>query len=368
MKILMTGGGTGGHVNPAIAIANSIKRHHPDAVIEFVASTGKRDKANDLVPRAGYKLHKLDVCPSYGKIDPRNLKTVYYMFKSKNQAMDLILEFKPDMIIGTGGYACYPLLSAGASLGIPTAVHESNAKPGRAVKLLRHKVDVVLTNFDIGKTKLRGAKKVVCVGNPTLFEGSGGQSATTRQREGYDVHVLSFGGSGGATKINEEMCRILPRIAEKYPDVSFYHAAGVRDYPWMKENFDKSGLSKMKNVTLVEYIYDMNQRMADADVLICRAGAMTVSEVALMGRAAIFVPFPGAAANHQYENAKTLADGGACMLVTQDTFACGALTAAIERLIGDAELRKKYSENIRAYAKSDANEKIYGEIKKLLKI
>ncbi len=369
MRVLMTGGGTAGHVNPAIAIANSIKKHHPDAVIEFVASTRPNDKANDLVARAGYKLHKLDICASYRIIDPRNIKTLYYMIKSSKQAKALISMFKPDIIIGTGGFACYPLLSAGASLGVPTAVHESNAKPGRAVKRLARRVDVVMTNFDIDGKELSGAKRVVRVGNPTLFGGDkNSRDKKSTVSDGFDCRVVSFGGSGGAKRINEEICKILPALAEKYPKTQFYHASGMRDYPWMKQSFEASGLDKKPNVTLVDYIYDMNERMESADLMICRAGAMTISELALMGKAAIFVPFPYAAANHQFENAKAIADADACELVVEESFAQDALTAAIERLLCDRDTRLKYMKNIQQFAQRDANEKIYSEIKAILNI
>ena len=368
MRVLMTGGGTGGHVNPAIAIANTIKKHDPSAVIEFVASSGRTDKACDLVPRAGYILHKLDVCASYSIIDLRNIKTVYYMIKSERQARELIESFRPDVIVGTGGYACYPLLSAGAKLGIPTLVHESNAKPGRAVRRLARKIDCVMTNFEMDKNRLPGARRILNVGNPTLFEGDITAGKTTdRHNDGYLRRVVSFGGSGGSLSINREMLRILPHLAEKYPQVQFYHASGKRDYEWMKQGFDESGLSGRANVTLVEYIYDMHERMAGADLLICRAGAMTISEVALMGKAAIFVPFPDAAANHQYENAKRLSDGGACELVTEDDFPKDALAAAIEKLISDDAKRREYGENVKKFARQDANELIYQEIMRAIK-
>jgi len=285
--------------------------------------------------------------------------------KSSKQAKRLILSFKPDVIIGTGGFACYPLLSAGAALGVPTLVHESNAKPGRAVRRLAHRIDCVMTNFDMADGALRGAKRIVCVGNPTLFEAKDGLVGI-KNEGGFARRVLSFGGSGGAKRINEEMCKILPKLAQKYPDTQFYHAAGVRDYPWMKTSFDDSGLSDRENVTLVEYIYDMKERMAGADLIICRAGAMTISELALMGKAAIFVPFPDAAANHQYENAKRLYDGGACELVTEDTLSSDSLTLAIERLLEDEKTRRKYAENIKDFARCDANERIYAEIMSLI--
>lgn len=368
MRVLMTGGGTGGHVNPAIAIANTIKKYDPEAVIEFVASAQPKDKACDLVPRAGYKLHKLDVCASYGGLDPRNLKTLYCLIKSSAQAKRLINNFKPDVIIGTGGFACFPTLYAGARMGIPTMVHESNAKPGKAVLRLCRKVDVVLTNFDAAESELSEGRKVVKVGNPTLFDAESlAKSFAERTNDKFKLRVLYFGGSGGAKRVNEEMCKILPKLASEHPDVLFTHATGNRDYRFVQSIYEQSGLDKAENVELVEYIYDMNKRMAEADLIICRAGAMTVSEIALMGKAAIFVPFPHAAGNHQYANAKAIADAYAGELVTQDMFAEDGLTRAIERLLADGKTREQYAQNVKKFANIDANDKIYREIKALLK-
>ena len=359
----MTGGGTGGHVNPAIAIANTIKKYNPDATIEFVASTKANDKACDLVPRAGYKLHRLDIRESYSIIDPRNIKTLIYMIKASSQAKKLIESFKPDVIIGTGGYACYPLLRAGAKMGIPTAVHESNAIPGKAVKMLSGRVDCVMTNYDL-KNVLPKSLKLVRVGNPMLFENDAKKAELS---SGVARKVVCFGGSGGAKRLNEEMCRILPALAEKYPDTHFCLAAGKRDYPWVKDSFDASGLTARKNVELVDYIYDMKDRMAAADLMICRAGAMTVSELALMGKAAIFVPFPYAAANHQYGNAKAIADKGGCELVVEDSFAQNKLSESIEKLICDAQQRQKYAQNIKSFADEAANDNVYAEIMAIIK-
>ena len=365
----MTGGGTAGHVNPAIAIADSIKRHHPDATIEFVSSRLKSDKAVDLVSRAGYKLHKVDICGSYKIYDPRNLKTLYYMAKSAKQARALVEEFKPDIIIGTGGFACYPVLNAGALLGVPTLVHESNAIPGKAVKKLAPRVDCVMTNFSETTEALKNAKKVIRVGNPSLFDEKKTQSVCSNaQKSKFEKSVLSFGGSGGSETMNDGVLKALCALADKFPEVEFYHASGKRDYMRMKDEFARAGLDKKKNVVLTDYIYDMDERMAKADLLICRAGAMTVSETALLGKAVIFIPSPYVVANHQYKNAKAIYDKGGCELVEEKDFASGKLEKTVERLLLNDGLRSEISEKIKDFADPDANEKIYNEIKNLLGI
>jgi UDP-N-acetylglucosamine--N-acetylmuramyl-(pentapeptide) pyrophosphoryl-undecaprenol N-acetylglucosamine transferase len=366
MRILMTGGGTAGHVNPALAIADTLRKKHPEAVIEFVASTQKSDKAQDLVERAGYKLHRLDICGRYKLWDPRNLKTLYLMIKSERQARALIAAFRPDVIIGTGGYACYPVLNAGADMGIPTLVHESNAIAGKAVKKLALKVDCVMTNFQSTTEAIKGAKRTVRVGNPSLFDEDGARKAAAELGEDkYTRRVVSFGGSGGSESFNDEIYKLLSVLAKKYPDTEFRHATGKRDHARSMEECAKYGLDKLENVVISEYIFDMGARMSRADLIICRAGAMTISELALLGKAAIFVPSPYVAENHQYKNAKAIYDKGACELVEEKDFASGALSAAVEKLLNDEKLREQYSERIKEFADPDANEKIYLEIKNL---
>lgn len=368
MKVLMTGGGTAGHVNPALAIAETIKRHHPDAEIEFVSSNLARDKANDLVPRAGYKLNKVDICGSYKIYDPRNLKTLYYMMKSNKQARKLVEAFEPDVIIGTGGFACYPVLNAGAQMGIPTLVHESNAIAGKAVKKLSSYVDCVMTNFQSTTEAIKGAKRVIRVGNPTLFDAAASVGESKSSQSNFKQRVIFVGGSGGSETMNDGVVEALSKIVDKFPTTEFLHASGKRDYERMKSEYKRLGLDKFANVILTDYIYDMNARMSAADLVVCRAGAMTVSELALLGKAALFIPSPYVVANHQYENAKAIYDKGACELVEEKDFKNGILARTVESLLNDSEKLASLGKNIKDFADPDANEKIYLEIKNLLKI
>lgn len=374
MRVLMTGGGTAGHVNPAIAIANTIKEYENDCEIAFVCSRLPRDKAQDLVPRAGYeKLYRVNILPSYRIYDPRNVKTLISMARSKNEAREIINEFKPDVIIGTGGFACYPVLNAGAEMGIPTIVHESNAIPGRAVKKLAPKIDCVMTNFEESADSIKNAKRIINVGNPQVVgqkkETEGGEIA-----KGFKRSVLIFGGSLGAESLNRAAVDMLCRIADKYPDTQFYHAAGKRDYESLKAIYEQKGLQDKKNAVLVDYIYDMDARMKRADLIISRAGAMTLSEIALLGKAAILVPSPFVAANHQYKNAKALADKGACSLIDEKKICRGDSVVDTERLISETErlldsekAREELISNVAGFAKPDANRIIYEKIKEIMK-
>ena len=366
MRVLMTGGGTAGHVNPAIAIANTITEYEKDCEIAFVCSCQARDKAQDLVPRAGYeKLYKVNILPSHKIYNPKNVFTLISMIKSKGEAKEIIREFKPDVIIGTGGFACYPVLNAGAEMGIPTLVHESNAIPGRAVLKLAPKVDCVMTNFESSAEYVKTAKKVINVGNPQIV----GQKKAVGGEEiakGYNKSVLIFGGSLGAETLNRAVADMLEKIADKYPDTEFYHAAGKRDFEALGDIYSAKGLYKKANVKLVDYIYDMDARMPRADLVISRAGAMTVSELALLSKAAVIVPSPYVAANHQYKNAKAIYDKGGCVLVQESEFESGRLLSAVVELLDSPEKRREMGEKITAFAKPDANRIIYDEIKRVM--
>lgn len=362
MRVLMTGGGTAGHVNPAIAIANTIKEYDNNACIEFVSSNLKNDKARELVPLAGYKLHGVDICGRYSIWNIKNVKTAYYILKSNIQAKKLIREFKPDVIIGTGGFACYPLLKAGADMNIPTLLHESNAIPGRAVIKLASKVDCVMVNFEAAIGSLKNVKRAVRVGNPTLIKKEYEDSVIRDEV----TKVLSFGGSGGAEVFNEGMCDVIAALSIKYPSVKFLHASGKRDHARISSMFEEKGLTGKNNVELRDYIYNMDEEMQDSDIVVSRAGAMTLSELSLMGKPSILVPSPNVIYNHQYKNAKPMSDKAAALLVEEKDFKSNALINAVESLIVNKEKRAELSKNIKDFALPNANKVIYDEILKVI--
>lgn len=367
MRVLMTGGGTAGHVNPAIAIANTIKEYEKDCEIAFVCSCQPKDKALDLVPRAGFELYKVNILPSHKIYNPKNLLTLISMIRSKGEARGIIRSFKPDVIIGTGGFACYPVLNAGAEMGIPTLVHESNAIPGKAVLKLAPKIDCVMTNFSDTANDIPRARKIVNVGNPQVV----GQKKTVADApiaEGFEKSVLIFGGSLGAETLNRAVVDMLCEIADKNPDTEFYHASGKRDYEELLAIYKEKKLLDKNNVKLVDYIYDMDARMRRADLVISRAGAMSVSELALLSKAAILVPSPYVAANHQFKNAKAIYDKGACEMVEEKDFENGYLTKKVVELLENSEKRAKIAKEIKAFARPDANRVIYDEIKSVMAV
>lgn len=368
MRVLMTGGGTGGHINPAVAIAHTIKKNHPDAEIAFVGT--KRGKEKELVPKEGYPLYFVDVQGIRRSLSLQNIKALYLAWASPRRAKKLLQKYRPDFVVGTGGYACWPVMKAATQLGIPSAVHESNALPGLAIRKLQDDVDRIFINFEQTeqqiKEKNRG--KIMRVGNP-LREGFGGLSYDAARkkiglREGEQM-VLSFGGSLGAERINHAVLELMRDFAPRHPEVRIIHACGTVKYEDVNATFCQMGLDRLPNVTLTPYIYDMPTQMAAADVVICRAGAMTVSELALMKKPCVMIPSPNVVDNHQYKNAKALADRNAAVLLEEKDMTDGKLAEEVSALLADTAKRRCMAENIATFAIADANKQIYDELMRL---
>ena len=372
MRVLITGGGTGGHVNPALAIANTIKQNDPDAVIAYVGT--KRGIENKLVPKAGYPMYYVDVKGIKRSLSPSNIKAAYLALTSPIKAKKIIREFKPDIVVGTGGYVSWPVVKAASQMGIPTALHESNAIAGVAVKILQKSVDRIYLNFEkTGESLSCDRAKLMKVGNPIL----GGFSSMTREEarkklgipDKYKYVILSYAGSMGAEKVNDAVLCLMREFTAKHPEVYHIHATGSIELELCTSQFKEMGLDKCENIELCEYIYDMPVRMAAADITINRAGAMTISELAATGKCSIFIPSPNVAENHQYKNAKVLSDAGAAALFEEKELTDGAkpLIEEVEKLLSDGgeKLRAERSEKIRQFAVSDANKLIYNDLVKL---
>ncbi|MBQ2277158.1 MAG: UDP-N-acetylglucosamine--N-acetylmuramyl-(pentapeptide) pyrophosphoryl-undecaprenol N-acetylglucosamine transferase [Clostridia bacterium] len=374
MRVLMTGGGTGGHVNPALAIANTIKQNDPDAVIAYAGT--RRGIENKLVPKAGYPMYHVEVRGIKRSLSPSNIKAAYLALTSPIKARKIIKEFKPDLVVGTGGYVSWPIVKAAASMGIPTALHESNAIAGVAVKMLQKCVDRIYLNFEkTGETLTCDRSKLMQVGNPVM----GGFSSMSREEarkklgipDKYKYIILSYAGSMGAEKVNDAVLCLMREFTAKHPEVYHIHATGSIELELCTSQFREMGLDKYENIELCEYIFDMPVKMAAADLTINRAGAMTVSELAITGKSAIFIPSPNVAENHQYKNAKVLYDAGAAALFEEKELTDGAkpLIAEVERLLGPdgAAIRAEMGEKIKQFAVPDSNKLIYNDLCRLAK-
>ena len=368
MRVLMTGGGTGGHVYPAFAIAEIIKANHPDSEIAFVGT--EKGIENSLVPNEGYKLYHIKIQGIRRSFSPSNIKTAYYVMTSPSRAKKIIKEFSPDIVIGTGGYVCWPLLRAASSMNIPTLVHESNAFPGVAVRQLKTRVDAVLTNFESTGELLGDKSRVINVGNPLRRSCSVIDKASARKKldipDNIKTVILSFGGSLGAARINQAAIDVMKGFSSGREDVMHFHSGGSRGYENAKVLFAGYGLERNERLVMSNYIYDMPTYMAAADIVICRAGAMTLTELAVMGKAAILIPSPNVTDNHQYKNAKQLQDGNGAVLIEESELTAELIVEKVKEMADNDAYRHSLEENVRKFAKEDVEKNIYNVIKELV--
>ena len=368
MRVLLTGGGTGGHINPALAIAEIIKSKEPDSEIAFIGT--EKGLENALIPKEGYKLYHNNIYGIRRSLSPRNIVTAYYILRSPSKAQKIIREFSPDVVIGTGGYVCWPNVKAAAKMGIPTALHESNATPGLAIRKLKDDADLIMTNFESTIEMLHTDKKTVRVGNPLRLAYNSVEKAEARRLlgipESIKFLILSFGGSLGAEKLNEAAIEIMRGFSVKHSDVMHVHSGGKRFYPNARELFETYGLENEPRLDMCEYIHDMALYMAAADLVICRAGAMTLTELSVTKKASILIPSPNVTGNHQYKNAAEFEKAGAAILIEEKDMSAEGIVSAVEKIYGDAEMRKKMGEAASRLSNADASEIIYREVRSLI--
>ncbi|MBR2011575.1 MAG: UDP-N-acetylglucosamine--N-acetylmuramyl-(pentapeptide) pyrophosphoryl-undecaprenol N-acetylglucosamine transferase [Clostridia bacterium] len=359
MKIMMTCGGTGGHITPAIAIADLLKKNISGCEILFVGTEGGME--NTLVTGAGYPIRTLSVVGVSRKNPLALFRTVHLARKARNGAKEIIDAFAPDIVIGTGSYACYPALAAAISRGIPTAVHESNATPGLAVRTLAPRLSRVWLGFDAARQHLPKGTSCLTVGNPLPLGFCVGNPAKRAQ-----VHkkiILSFGGSLGAPAINGAVLQLMEQTRHM-ENVYHVHATGKREWEAFSRELSARGLAANKRLEILPFISDMPRRMREATVVVCRAGAMSISEIAMAGRAAVLVPSPNVTGDHQLKNAQALAVDGAAVLIRENEIA-KLLPAAVIDLLEDQEKRKGIEQRVTAFAHPDANRLIFEDIMRL---
>ncbi|MBQ8289184.1 MAG: undecaprenyldiphospho-muramoylpentapeptide beta-N-acetylglucosaminyltransferase [Clostridia bacterium] len=370
MKVVMTGGGTAGHVNPALSIAQIIESGCPGSTLRFIGT--RRGLESKLVPKAGYPLYEIEVQGLRRSLSPSNFKVLWKAYASYRQCRKMFKEDRPDLVVGTGGYVSWPVCRAAASLGIPTALHESNAEPGFAVKMLKNSADVIFVNFADTERFLIGSKaKIVHVGMPIHRDFT--RIDREEARRGVDPEgkwkqiLLSFGGSLGAAHLNEAMLEFMATYMKAHPEVLLIHSAGSRGYTNMKAKFEEMGLDRLDNIRLMEYIYDMPRQMVAADVVICRSGASTLSELTAIRKASILIPSPNVTNNQQYKNAALLADKGAALLLPDAELTGAKLCEMVDRLFGDADALQAMEAAAGTFAVADTEEKILKTLKDIVK-
>ena len=367
MKVIVAAAGTGGHINPAIAIANKIKEKEPDSEIVFIGTP--RGLENDLVPRAGYELKTIDVYGIKRKLDLDNIKRLYKTIKSIKDVEKIIKDFKPDVMIGTGGYICVSVGLAAHKKNIPIVLHESNAFPGVAVKLLAKESARVLLGFEEAKERIDKKAKIVVTGTPTKITNNRlteSEKAKIKSNLGLKENVptvLVFGGSQGAQTINKTIIGIIENKLNKRYQILW--AAGKKNYEDIKEALKAKDLNidSLENAKIMPYIYNMQEAMEISDLIVSRSGAMTITEISQIGRPAIFIPFPFAAENHQEYNAKVLKNVGAAEIILDKDLNVEKLNKKIEKIVLDKNKVKKMGDNAKKISKNNVEDKIFEEIK-----
>ena len=366
MRVIISAAGTGGHINPGIAIANKIKEEEPDSEIMFIGTS--RGLENDLVPRAGYELKTIEAYGLKKELSISNLKNIIRTATSTKLAKKYIKEFKPDVVIGTGGYICGPVFAAATSNKIPSVLHESNAYPGKAVKMFARRATKVLVGFEAAKERLSKAKEVVVTGTPTKVKKinlSEQRKKELLQELGLNSNlpiVLVFGGSQGAKAINDAIIGMIK--SNKIQNYQLVWATGQKQYNIIAEELKNNNIDieKINNCKPLPYIYNMEEMYALSDLIIARSGAMTITELAIACKPAVFIPLPSVGANRQEDNARVAESLGGAEVILNSELNSEILSNTLDRLTSNTELLKKMGKKINALEIKNVEDKIYKEI------
>ena len=364
MKVLIAGGGTGGHINPGLAIAKYIKQKEAEADITFVGT--KKGLETKLVPREGFPLETITVRGFKRKLSLDTLVAIKELIQSFFQASKLLKRIKPDVVIGTGGYVCGPVLYMAAKKGIPTLIHESNAFPGITNRLLEKYVNYVAISFKDAEKYFKNKKKLVLTGNPVRDELLKSERDNVVSDlgivEGKPV-IVAMGGSRGARKINETIADMLNNYFKGEFNLIF--ATGEAQFDDINRTI-KVDDKYNDMVKVVPYIYNVDQVYVASDLMICRAGAITISELQVMGIPSILIPSPYVTANHQEHNARSLEKDGGAVVILENELNADLLYKQICSLISNKDVLKKMAKNASKNSVTDSVEKIYHLIKEII--
>lgn len=357
MRVIFAGGGTGGHINPAISIADYAKSQDKDFEALFIGT--KRGLESKLVPKAGYDIKYIDIAGFNRKNLLKNISVVKKLIKAKKDTRRIIREFKPDCIVCTGGYVSGPVTMAAHKEGINALIHEQNVYPGLTVKGSEKYVKYLALSFDETVNYMNAKDKCVVTGNPIRCEILNEDKEEARKKLGIDKDfVLVFGGSLGAQKINETVISILPEIKKK-GDIKILFGTGERNYDSVLKAAKDVGIENDGDIEIVPYIDNMAEVMAAADIVVARSGAITVSEIAALGKPSILIPSPNVVRNHQEQNAREFEKNFAAVVITEAELSKDVLFNKITDLLNDKEKLNTMAQNVGAMAKVDALEKIY---------
>lgn len=363
MRILVTGGGTGGHIYPALAFIRYVQKIQPDS--EFLYVGTHRGLENKIVPETGISFKTIKIQGFKRKLSLDNVKTVQLFIESIKRSKEILREFKPDVVIGTGGYVSGSVVYAAARMKIPTIVHEQNSVPGITNKFLSRFADRVGISFP-DAAQYFPENKTVLVGNPRAQEVVTNGKSEVLEQYGLlpDIPtVLIFGGSQGALKINQAVIQALPKFSQK--EYQVLYASGDRYYNEIAEKFDIEKINH--NLSLQPYIKNMTDVMANVDLLIGRAGATSIAELTALGLPAILIPSPYVTNDHQTKNAQSLVNAGAVKMITDADLTGEKLVEAVDEIMGDPEKKAMMAEASRQEGIPDAAERLWSLVNEIVK-
>lgn len=373
MRVIFTGGGTAGHINPALAVAGYLRSREPQAKILYIGNQNGMEA--QLVPAQGFAfagIHARGIVRStrLGAIK-KNVNAIMQLYTARKEAGKILADFAPDLVLGTGGYVSAPVIIQAAAMGIKTLTHEQNAFPGMTTKLVSKHVDKVLLAVEEAKKHLSPRAEFVVTGNPIREEIIFYKKDKARTELGFDDRpcILSFGGSLGARAINESVADLMAwHSNHKDKPVYHIHGTGKKGYDSFMALLSERGVKLADNPQIMvrEYIDDMPRCNAAADLVISRAGAITLSEIQASGKASILIPSPNVTENHQYHNAMVLARSNAAVVIEEAQLSGGRLIQSVEELITHPDRLLALSAAAAQLAIVDANDRIYREIKQLL--
>ncbi len=367
MKYLFCGGGTAGHVSPALAIADEIQKREPDAEILFVGRLS--GKENEAILKRGYSLKEINIQGFVRKLSFENIRRGLLAVKSLISAKKILKDFKPDIVFGTGGYVCWPVLKTAKKLGIPTALHESNATPGLVTRLLYKGCDKLFLGFEGAKNEFENKDNISVVGNPVNNEFYTLDKATARKRLGIGRNVFlisSFGGSGGSEKVNEAVINLMQMHSLKSRGIMHYHSAGHKYYEKIKNENPKL-CQKGEKCVILPYVSDMPTLICASDIVITRCGAITLSEIIASNVVSIIIPSPNVTNNHQYKNGLLLSKSDSAIMIEESDHLSRDLYDAVRRLEVDRKRREKIKENLLLHRVKNTAEEIVNEIERIIK-
>jgi len=353
MKVIISGGGTGGHIYPALAIADTIKSNHPDATILFIGT--KDGLESDIIPKYGYPIEFISVGYLKRKMSYHNVKSGLKLIKGLVQSKKILRKFSPDVVIGTGGFVSGPIVYTAAREKIPTLLHEQNVYPGLTNKILGKKVDIIAISFEDSKKYFTRPKELVLTGNPIRKAFREPYNAGNNKKS----QILVFGGSGGASKINDSILW----IAENHGSLP-YEILAVSG----KIHYDRmSNAAKHLDITVVPYLEDMPVKMKKADLIVTSAGAITITEILATGKPAILIPKAHTAENHQEYNARSIEEKGGAVMILEKDLTGEKLHEEIIRITQNQELMREMGKKNRSLAQDKTEDDLYRLVERLYK-